>query len=74
MSVMNKQIYTALIEAGASQDNAASAAESVADYQKDISGINEKLALIIGEQKVIKWGIGLVIAVNVLPVLKAFFI
>jgi|TARA_R110002050_G_scaffold79646_3_gene170231 hypothetical protein len=74
MSVMNKQIYTALIEAGASQDNAASAAESVADYQKDISGINEKLALIIGEQKVIKWGIGLVIAVNVLPVLKDFFI
>ena len=34
MSVMNKQLYTALIEAGVADDKASAAAESVADYQK----------------------------------------
>ena len=66
MSVMNKQLYTALIEAGATDDKASAAAESVADYQKDINDIRADL-------KLIKWGIGLIIAAEVLPILKSFF-
>ncbi len=70
MSVMNKQIFEALIEAGASEEKAADAAESVADYQKDINSINQKLAMIHGDLIVVKWGIGIITAAVVLPLIK----
>ncbi len=66
MSTMNVEIYSALIEAGASEDKAKDAAKSVADYQKDINDVK-------GDLKLIKWGIGLIIAAEVLPILKALF-
>ena len=66
MSVMNKQIFEALIEAGASEEKAGSAAESVADYQKDMNQIKEKLTLL-------QWGVGLIVVAEVIPLLKALF-
>lgn len=73
MSVMNKEIFEALIDAGASSDKASEAAKSVADYKEDISQLNQKLAVIRGDLTVIKWGVGLIIAVEVMPYLKAMF-
>ena len=66
MSTMNAEIYSALIEAGASEDKAKDAAKSVADYQKDINDVKADLKLIM-------WGIGLIIAAEVLPILKTLF-
>ena len=66
MSTMNAEIYSALIDAGASEDKAKDAAKSVADYQKDINDVKADL-------KLIKWGIGLIIAAEVLPILKTLF-
>ena len=66
MSTMNAEIYSALIEAGASEDKAKDAAKSVADYQKDINDVKVDL-------KLIKWGIGLIIVAEVLPILKTLF-
>jgi len=66
ISVMNKQIFEALIEAGASEEKAGNAAESVADYQKDMNQIKEKLALL-------QWGVGLIVVAEVIPLLKALF-
>jgi hypothetical protein len=66
MSTMNSEIYSALIEAGASEEKAKAAAVSVTDYEKDINEVKSDL-------KVIKWGIGLIIAAEVLPLMKSFF-
>ncbi len=63
---MNSEIYSALIEAGASEEKAKAAAVSVTDYEKDINEVKSDL-------KVIKWGIGLIIAAEVLPLMKSFF-
>jgi len=43
-----------------------SAFKSVADYQTDINEVKADL-------KLIKWGIGLIIVAEVLPILKNFF-
>ena len=66
MSTMNAEIYSALIDAGASEEKAKEAAKSVADYQNDINEVKADL-------KLIKWGIGLIIAAEVLPILKSIF-
>ncbi len=66
MSTMNSEIYSALIEAGASEEKAKAAAVSVTDYEKDINEVKSDL-------KVIKWGVGLIIAAEVLPLMKSFF-
>jgi len=66
MSTMNSEIYTALIDAGSSEEKAKAAAVSVTDYERDINGIKPELRLI-------KWGVGLIIAAEVLPLMKNFF-
>jgi len=63
---MNSEIYSALIDAGASDDKAKEAAISVADYQKDINEVKADL-------KVIKWGIALIVTAEVLPLMKNIF-
>lgn len=50
----------------ASEEKAGNAAESVADYQKDMNQIKEKLALL-------QWGVGLIVVAEVIPLLKALF-
>ena len=66
MSTMNSEIYAALIEAGSSEDKARAEAISVTDYERDINEVKPDL-------KVIKWGIGLIITAEVLPLMKSFF-
>jgi len=65
MSTMNSEIYAALIEAGSSEEKAKAAAVSVTDYERDINDVKSEL-------KLIKWGVGLVIAAEVLPLMKIF--
>ena len=45
MSTMNSEVYAALVEAGASEDRARQAAESVARYDGGIAGIKASLLL-----------------------------
>ena len=66
MSTMNSEIYAALIDAGSSEEKAKAAAVSVTDYEKDINDVKSEL-------KLIKWGVGLIIAAEVLPLMKSFF-
>jgi len=63
---MNSEIYAALIEAGTSEEKAKAAAVSVTDYEKDMNEVKPDL-------KLIKWGVGLVIAAEVMPLMKSFF-
>ena len=63
---MNSEIYSALIEAGASEEKAKATAVSDTDYERDINEVKSDL-------KVIKWGIGLIIAAEILPIMKSFF-
>ena len=65
ISTMNSEIYAALIDAGLSEDKAR-AAVSVTDYERDINEVKSDL-------KLIKWGIGLIVAAEVLPLMKSFF-
>jgi len=66
MSTMNSEVYTALIDAGSSEEKAKAAAVSVTDYERDINEVKADL-------KVIKWGIVLIIAAEVMPALKDIF-
>ena len=66
MSTMNSEVYAALIKAGSSEEKAKAAAVSVTDYERDINEVKSDL-------KVIKWGIGLIVAAEVLPLMKSFF-
>ena len=66
MSTMNTEIYAALIEAGSSEEKARAAAVSVTDYERDMHEVKSDL-------KLIKWGIGLIIAAEVMPLMKNFF-
>lgn len=66
MSTMNSEIYTALIDAGSSEEKAKAAAISITDYERDNNEVKADL-------KVIKWGIGLIIAAEVMPILKGVF-
>jgi len=64
---MIKEVYEALKEAGTSEDKAASGAEAIADYESKFANIESDLRLI-------KWMLGLVVAIDVLPLLKALII
>jgi len=67
---MNKEVYEAFVEAGTTPEKATEAATSVADYKEDINQVNQKLTMIHGDLTILKWGVGLIIAVVVLPYLK----
>ena len=66
MSTMIGEVYEALIEAGASQEKAKKAAESIAAYENRFNRIEADLL-------VIKWMLGLVIAGVCSLVVKTFF-
>jgi len=70
MSVMNKQLYTALIEAGVADDkaSASASAESVADYQKDINAVKSDLTTKIS---VLDVKLNILIAIALIPAAKA---
>ena len=70
MSMMVSEVYDALVAAGAPEDKARAAAIAVSEEQlatkRDISEIKAEL-------KIIKWMLGVVIVVTVVPALKDLF-
>jgi len=68
MSMMVSEVYDALVAAGAPEDKARAAAIAVSEEQlvtkKDIADIKSELI-------VVKWMLGVVIVVTVLPALTA---
>ncbi len=62
MSTIIKEIYDAFREAGVSEEKSTSAAKAVADYEHRFNKIDSDLM-------VLKWMVGLVIVVNILPML-----
>ena len=67
MGIMIAEVYEALKEAGASEEKAKAAAESLANYENRFSKIEADLL-------VVKWMIGLVIAGILSLVIKAFLV
>lgn len=65
MSTMNSELYRALVSAGATDDMATKAAESVASYDKTLAEVKTELVIL-------RWMVGTV-AVGVLALLaKAY--
>ncbi len=67
MSAIVKEVYDAFLDAGASEQKAAAAAKALADYDDRFNKIESDLLIL-------KWMVGLVIVVNVLPMLKMLFL
>ena len=72
MSVMVTELYDALIDAGASEEKARTAAWVMADYNSRFDQLDQKLIEIHGKINLLQWMVALVIVVNVLPALKGF--
>ena len=66
MNVFSKDLYDALVEAGASEAKASAAA-------KDIAAVDKRFNKIEADLVVLKWMVGLVIVVEILPVLQGWF-
>lgn len=66
MSAIVKEVYDAFLEAGVSDEKATEAAEAIANYDARFNRIEADLLLL-------KWMVGLVIVVEILPVLKTLF-
>lgn len=63
MSAIVKEVYEAFVEAGVSEEKSTLAAKAIADYDTRFSRIESDLLIL-------KWMVGLVIVVEVLPLLK----
>ncbi|MBT4330036.1 MAG: integrase [Gammaproteobacteria bacterium] len=70
---MVAELYDALIDAGASEEKARTAARAMADYNSRFDQIDQKLAEINGKINLIQWMLALVIVASVTPTLKALF-
>ena len=85
MTVIIKEVYDAFFDAGASDEKATAAAKAVAGCGRNFASnfdaikrsfdkIDSKLDKIETDLLILKWMAGLVLAVNVLPMLKALFL
>lgn len=70
---MIKEVYIALIDAGTDEGKATAAAEAVADFQTEINKVHHEIAEARADIKLLKWMVGLVIAVEILPILSRLF-
>ena len=66
MSAIVKEVYDAFREAGVSEQKSTEAAKAVADF-------DTRFAKLEADLLVLKWMVGLVIAAEVLPLLKTLF-
>ena len=66
MSAIVKEVYDAFIDAGVSEAKSTDAARAIADFDSRFNKIESELLII-------KWGVGLIIAAEVLPLLKGIF-
>ena len=77
MTSMILEIYDALKAAGAPEDKAKTAARAFGQQnaltKADIRGVEKELVRIDKELFTLKWMVGVVIAVDVIPLLKNFF-
>ncbi|MEI8394336.1 MAG: hypothetical protein WCF85_06335 [Rhodospirillaceae bacterium] len=72
MTTMIAELYDALVSAGAPEDKARKAAETVAAYDNRFSGVDVKLAEIKGDMNLLKWMMGILIAGVASLVIKTF--
>jgi hypothetical protein len=62
MSIMLKEVYDALKEAGASEEKASAAAVAVSAYQLDRTNLATKEDIRRLERDILKWVVGLALA------------
>ena len=74
MSAILKEVYDAFLDAGASEAKSTAAAKALADYDERFSQINDRFNKIESDLLILKWMVGLVIVVSVLPILSAAFL
>ena len=74
MTTMIREVYEAFLEAGASEEKAGAAAQALADYDSRFNQIDLNLSEIKSQLLLIKWMLGLVLLVTVVPVLKKIII
>lgn len=74
MRTMITEVYNAFRKAGVPEKEAQDAAEALSNEttasKTDIEKLDKKMIEINGEIKILKWMVGLVIAINVIPLLK----
>lgn len=73
MTTPNSQLRNSLREAGASEDKARKAAETVAAYENRFAAFDVKLTEVKGDVALIKWMMGLLLVGVLSLVVKAFF-
>ena len=66
MSAIVKEVYDAFLEAGVSEQKSSEAAKAIANYDTKFHKIETDLLIL-------KWMVGLVIVVEILPILKSLF-
>ena len=74
MSAILKEVYDAFLDAGASEAKSTAAAKALADYDERFSQINDRFNKIESDLLILKWMVGLIIVVNVLPMLRSLFL
>nr|VFK68757.1 MAG: hypothetical protein BECKUNK1418G_GA0071005_12664 [Candidatus Kentron sp. UNK]VFK73712.1 MAG: hypothetical protein BECKUNK1418H_GA0071006_12592 [Candidatus Kentron sp. UNK] len=67
MSAIVKEVCDAFVEAGVSEEKSTLAAKAIADY-------DARFARIEADLLILKWMVGLVIAVEILPLLKGLLL
>lgn len=72
MSMMLSKTYAALVAAGASEEQARDASEEIAGFESRLGRIENELAIIKGDIKLLKWMVGVVLACVAFPILKSF--
>lgn len=72
MPIMSAEVYDALTEAGASPDKARKAAEAVASYDTQLSGVKNDLTGIRGDLALLKWMVGVSSALTIAVLVKLF--
>jgi hypothetical protein len=62
MSLMVREVYEALLEAGASEEKAVKAAEALASYDTRFDRMEQRFTKIEGDLALLKWMIGFTLA------------
>jgi hypothetical protein len=73
VSTMTSEVYDALISAGAPEDKARKAAETLANYDNRFSRLDGAVLKLESELVLVKWMVGFGIAMNVAILSRLFF-
>jgi hypothetical protein len=73
VSTMISEVYDALISAGAAEDKARKAAETLANYDNRFSRLDGAVLKVEAELVLVKWMVGFGIAMNVAILSRLFF-